>query len=85
MVSGQGCPFGAKLQRTETRPSRLDSAPYFAALVVSSWSTDAIVWVASGLRITSGPLMHVLLFEIIGCELSPEQLPQRYALPTRVA
>src|SRR5215813_13022470 len=39
--SGSGLPLRRRSQRTDTLPFAVDSAPYFAALVTSSWSTIA--------------------------------------------
>ena len=48
-------PFGRRSQLTDTWPPGVDSAPYFAAFVTSSWSTIASAWVGTPMphRITA--------------------------------
>ena len=44
-------------QVTDTWPPGIDSAPYFAAFVTSSWSTIASACVVAAVSIMSGPPM----------------------------
>jgi hypothetical protein len=77
--------FCSHCHRTDTRPLRLESAPYFAALVTSSCSTIATGGTASGIRVTSGPSNAVLPLMAQGANssrtrsvrLTPCQLPCR--------
>src|SRR5262249_24350108 len=68
---------------TLTRPFRLDNAPYFAALVASSWSTIDTVRAASFSNVMLGPLISVLSFAYGAnsrCTISSSDAPHQLFL-----
>ena len=65
---------------TDTRPLGLDSAPYFAALVTSSWSTIATAWVAAAVSITSGTADRRVRVGRVGRELVADELGEAGAV-----
>src|SRR5262245_19339258 len=54
----------ASVHRTDTRPPDCESAPYFAALVDSSWNTIATACDAVCVRETAGPSTVVLVLVV---------------------
>ena len=80
-IGASAFPFDAPYQWTETCPSWTESAPCFAALVVNSCNAIETTWPASGLSVTSGPQMSVLLRVAYGASSRRTRSVSEHAMP----